>query len=70
MPKNDRTEAHKALIHVMNSPMASEKVQAAAVKAVGELEVQYAKLKLARFKAKQTREKEKTTRKGFGIMDE
>jgi hypothetical protein len=70
MPKNDRSLAHKELIKVMNSPLASERVQAAAVKAVGELEVQFAKLKLARFKAKQTREKEKNTRRGFGLMDE
>jgi hypothetical protein len=67
--KNDRTEAHKALIHIMNSPGVSEKTQAAAVKAVGELELQYAKLKLARFKAKQAREKEKSVRKGFGVLD-
>jgi hypothetical protein len=70
MPKNDRSLAHKELIKIMNSPGVSERVQANAVKVVGELEIQYAKLKLARYKAKQTREKEKTTRKGFGIMDD
>ncbi len=61
MPKNDRTEAHKALIAVMNSPLAPERVVAAAVKAVGALELLFMKLKLARFKAKQTREKQKAT---------
>src|ERR1700678_2051449 len=49
MPRNDRTEAHRALIHIMNSPLAPEKVQAAAVKAVGDLELHLMKLKLARF---------------------
>lgn len=58
MPRNDRTEAHRALIHIMNSPLAPEKVQAAAVKAVGDLELHLMKLKLARFKARQRREKE------------
>lgn len=67
MPKNTRSEAQKALIVVMNSPLADERVRAAAVKAVGDLEVQYAKLKLARFKAKQSREREKANRKNFGI---
>jgi hypothetical protein len=42
----------------MNSPLAPEKVQAAAVKAVGDLELHLMKLKLARFKARQRREKE------------
>jgi hypothetical protein len=67
--KNDRTEAHKQLVHIMNSPGVSEKVQANAVKVVGELEIQYAKLRLARFKAKQAREREKqkATRKSFGL---
>jgi len=46
------------LIHIMNSPLAGEKVQAAAVKAVGDLELHLMKLKLARFKARQRREKE------------
>jgi hypothetical protein len=48
------------LIHIMNSPLAGEKVQAAAVKAVGDLELHLMKLKLARFKARQRREKEAT----------
>jgi hypothetical protein len=65
--KNDRTEVHKFLLHVANSPGVSEKVQAAAIKSLGELEVQYAKLRLARLKSKQAREKQKASRKHFGI---
>lgn len=59
MPRNDRTEAHKALIAVMNNPLAPERVVAAAVKAVGALELTFMRLKLARYKARQQREKQK-----------
>jgi hypothetical protein len=64
MPRNDRTEAHRALIAVMNSALAPERVVAEAVRAVGALEVQYAKLKLARFKAKQARAKQQANDPG------
>ena len=59
MPRSDRTEGHRHLIQIMNSPVAPERVQAAAVKAVGALELTLMKLKLARYKARQVREKQK-----------
>lgn len=64
MPRNDRTEGHKQLIQIMNSPASTEKVVAEAVRAVGALELAFIKLKLARFKARQNREKAKANDPG------
>ncbi len=59
MPRNSRSEAHKAIYALMNMPLTTEKVKAECVRALGLLEVQYAKLTLARFQARQRREKAK-----------
>lgn len=64
MPRCERTEGHKMLIGLATSTLIEEKVRAEAVKAVGALELQYAKLRLARFKARQAREKQKANDPG------
>ena len=64
MPRNDRTEGHRQLIQIMNSPLAPERVVAAAVKAVGALELTLMRLKLARYKTRQQREKQKANDPG------
>ena len=62
MPRNDRTEGHRQLIQIMNSPASPEKVVAAAVKAVGALELTLMRLKLARYKtAPPARSRKRTT---------
>lgn len=64
MPRNDRTEGHRQLIQIMNSPASPEKVVAAAVKAVGALELTLMRLKLARYKNRAAREKQKANDPG------
>ena len=64
MPRSDRTEGHRHLIQIMNSPVAPQRVQAAAVKAVGALELTLMKLKLARYKNRAAREKQKANDPG------